>query len=188
MALSKVRPFGSGFLIFQRLRAGADPAGALMEIPVDLRLHARLDRRRRGRPDASAGRATGRAARRFPGLIVLRPADANEVVEAWRVIMQLQHQPACPGLEPPGPADARPHAVTRRRAASARGAYVLADAGRRQARGDPDRHRQRGCALRRGLREARRPKASRRGSSACRPGNCSSSRTTAIARRCCRRR
>ena len=33
--------------------------------------------------------------RAIPGLIVLRPADANEVTEAWRVIMQLRDQPAC---------------------------------------------------------------------------------------------
>ena len=32
--------------------------------------------------------------RAIPGLIMLRPADANEVVEAWRVIMQLRHEPA----------------------------------------------------------------------------------------------
>src|SRR5438876_5268437 len=32
--------------------------------------------------------------RAIPGLMVLRPADANEVVEAWKVIMQLRHQPA----------------------------------------------------------------------------------------------
>jgi transketolase len=33
--------------------------------------------------------------RAIPGLITIRPADANEVVEAWRFIMPLQHQPAC---------------------------------------------------------------------------------------------
>jgi len=32
--------------------------------------------------------------RATPGLMVLRPADANEVVEAWKVAMQLQHEPA----------------------------------------------------------------------------------------------
>jgi transketolase len=33
-------------------------------------------------------------ARATPGLITLRPADANEVVEAWKFVMQLQHEPA----------------------------------------------------------------------------------------------
>ncbi len=55
--------------------------------------------------------------RAIPGLIVLRPGDANEVAEAWRVIMQLQHEPACLDLEPPGLADARPHQVRARRRA-----------------------------------------------------------------------
>ena len=63
----------------------------------------------------------------MPGLITLRPADANEVVEAWRVIMGLAHQPAClvlsrqaiPTLDRGRYADA---------AGLARGAYVLADA------------------------------------------------------------
>ena len=32
--------------------------------------------------------------RAMPGLIMIRPADANEVSEAWKVIMQLQHEPA----------------------------------------------------------------------------------------------
>ena len=35
------------------------------------------------------------ALRSIPGLITLRPADANEVAEAWRVIIELKHQPAC---------------------------------------------------------------------------------------------
>ena len=65
--------------------------------------------------------------RAIPGLITLRPADAGETVEAWRVIMELHHQPAClilsrqalPTLDRSkyGPASG-----------VAKGAYVLADA------------------------------------------------------------
>jgi transketolase len=65
--------------------------------------------------------------RAIPGLITLRPADANEVVEAWRLIMQLQHEPvalilsrqALPTLDRSkyGPASSL-----------AQGAYTLADA------------------------------------------------------------
>src|SRR5208282_5215950 len=33
--------------------------------------------------------------RAIPGLIVLRPCDANEVAEAWRLVMRLQHEPVC---------------------------------------------------------------------------------------------
>ena len=65
--------------------------------------------------------------RAIPGLIVLRPADANEVVEAWRVVMQLQHEPAVLVL-----ARGAVPTVDRTRYASAaglaQGAYVLADA------------------------------------------------------------
>jgi transketolase len=68
------------------------------------------------------------ALRSIPGLITLRPADANEVVEAWRVVIGLKHQPACLILSrQPLPT------LDRKRFASAagvaRGAYVLADAG-----------------------------------------------------------
>ena len=67
------------------------------------------------------------ALRSIPGLITLRPADANEVAEAWRVIIELKHQPACLVLS-------RQNLPTldRSRYAPAaglrRGAYILADA------------------------------------------------------------
>ena len=48
--------------------------------------------------------------RAIPGLIVIRPGDANEVVEAWRVIMQLKHEPV----------GARPHRARRCRRSTAR--------------------------------------------------------------------
>jgi len=67
------------------------------------------------------------ALRSIPGLITLRPADANEVVEAWRIIVGLKHQPACLVLtRQPLPTFDR----TRFASASgvARGAYVMADA------------------------------------------------------------
>jgi transketolase len=66
--------------------------------------------------------------RGIPGLIVLRPADANEVAEAWRLVVGLKHQPACLILS----RQALP-TLDRSRYAAAngvrRGAYVLADAG-----------------------------------------------------------
>ena len=49
--------------------------------------------------------------RAIPGLIVLRPADANEVAEAWKVIMKLHHEPAALDSHPPGRADDRPEQV-----------------------------------------------------------------------------
>ncbi len=71
--------------------------------------------------------------RAIPGLITLRPADANEVVEAWRVIMQLQHQPVVLVLS----RQALPTLDRTQYAAASglvRGAYVLADA----EEGQPD--------------------------------------------------
>jgi transketolase len=65
--------------------------------------------------------------RAIPNLITLRPGDANEVVEAWRVIMQLRHRPAVLVLSrQPLPTLDR----TRYAPASgvAKGGYVLADA------------------------------------------------------------
>jgi transketolase len=67
------------------------------------------------------------ALRSIPGLITLRPADANEVVEAWRVIIGLKNQPACLALS----RQALPTFDRARYAPAAglaRGAYVLADA------------------------------------------------------------
>jgi transketolase len=67
------------------------------------------------------------ALRSIPGLITLRPADANEVIEAWRVIVPLKHQPACLVLsrQPLPTLDRSRYAPA---AGLRRGAYVLADA------------------------------------------------------------
>src|SRR5215468_12441585 len=66
------------------------------------------------------------ALRAIPGLITLWPADANEVVEAYRYVMQLRHQPAVLALtrQPLPTLDRRVYASA---AGVARGAYVLAD-------------------------------------------------------------
>jgi transketolase len=73
------------------------------------------------------------ALRSMPGLLVLRPGDANEVAEAWRLVMELRHDPAILVLS----RQAMP-TLDRTRYAPAvglrRGAYVLADA----QQGDPE--------------------------------------------------
>jgi len=71
--------------------------------------------------------------RAIPGLITLRPADANEVVEAYRYIMQLRHQPAVLALsrQPLPTLDRNKYAAA---SGLARGAYILADA----PGGDPE--------------------------------------------------
>ncbi len=93
--------------------------------------------------------------RAIPGLIVYRPGDANEVVEAWSVIMQLKHEPVvlvltrqpCPTLDRTKYALAEGVAPRRLRPGRRE---------ERQARRDPDGDRHRGRAGRRRLRAARR--------------------------------
>ena len=78
------------------------------------------------------------ALRAMPGLIVLRPADANETVEAWRVVAGSRRGPVCLVAVAPGAADARPRQATRPPRGLAQGGYVLADAEGGAPRGDPD--------------------------------------------------
>lgn len=92
LSLSKVRPYGSGFLIFSDYGRPAIRLGALMEIPVIyIFTHDSIGVAEDGPTHQPVEHLI--SLRSIPGLITLRPADANEVVEAWRVIMQLQHEP-----------------------------------------------------------------------------------------------
>src|SRR5262249_18777861 len=93
MSLVKARPFGSGFLIFSDYGRGSLRLGALMEIPVIyLFTHGSIGVGEDGPTHQPIEQLA--SLRAIPGLVTLRPADANEVVEAWRVIMQLHHEPA----------------------------------------------------------------------------------------------
>ena len=99
MALVKVRAFGAGFLIFSDYGRLPIRLAAPDGDPGDLCLHARLDRRRRRRPDPPAGRALAVIAG-DPRHDRPPPCDANEVVEAWRDIMKLHHRSGGPGAHP----------------------------------------------------------------------------------------
>ena len=125
MALVKVRAYGSGFLIFSDYARGGDPARRNHGIAGHSYFHARLDWRGRRRATHQPVEHLA-SLRAMPGLIVLRPADANEMVEAWRVIMNLHHEPVALLLTP-----ARLPTVDRNKYAPAsglaQGAYVLAD-------------------------------------------------------------
>lgn len=129
LALSKIRAFGSGFLIFSDYMKPPMRLSALMELPVIyVFTHDSIGVGEDGPTHQPVEQLT--ALRAIPGLITLRPADANEVVEAWRVIMALRHQPACLVLS----RQALPVLDRGRYAPAsgvARGAYVLADAPRR---------------------------------------------------------
>jgi transketolase len=132
LALSKLRPFGSGFLIFSDYMKPPIRLGAIMELPiVYVFTHDSIGVGEDGPTHQPVEQLA--ALRSIPGLIVLRPADANEVAEAWRIALGLKHEPACLILS-------RQNLPTldRSRYAQAsglrRGAYVLADA----ANGRPD--------------------------------------------------
>jgi transketolase len=93
MALVKVRAYGSGFLIFSEYGRMPIRLAALMELPVIyIFTHDSIGVGEDGPTHQPIEQLA--SLRAIPGLIVLRPADANEVVEAWRVIMQLHHEPA----------------------------------------------------------------------------------------------
>jgi transketolase len=92
MALSKLRAYGSGFLIFSDYARPAIRLSALMEIPtIHIFTHDSIGVGEDGPTHQPIEQLA--SLRAIPGLIVLRPADANEVVEAWRVIMGLRHAP-----------------------------------------------------------------------------------------------
>jgi len=126
MSLSKVRGFGSGFLIFSDYARPAIRLSAIMEIPtIHVFTHDSIGVGEDGPTHQPVEQLP--SLRAIPGLITIRPADANEVVEAWRVIMWLQHQPVALVLS----RQAIPVFDRSRYAAAsgvAKGAYVLADA------------------------------------------------------------
>jgi transketolase len=93
MSLTKVRPYWSGFLIFSDYARGAIRLSALMEIPViHIFTHDSIGVGEDGPTHQPVEQLA--SLRAMPGLIVLRPGDANEVAEAWRVVMELRHEPA----------------------------------------------------------------------------------------------
>jgi transketolase len=132
LALTKVRPYWSTFLTFSDYARGAIRLSALMEIPV---LHIFTHDSIGVGEDGPTHQPVEQLAslRAMPGLLVFRPADANEVVETWRAVAALRHEPAALVLS----RQALPtfdRSVLGAASGVARGAYVLAEAGS----GQPD--------------------------------------------------
>ena len=126
LALSEIRAYGSGFLIFSDYMKPAIRLSALMELPVVyIFTHDSIGLGQDGPTHQPVEQLI--ALRSIPGLITLRPADANEVVEAWRVIIGLKHQPVCLVLsrQPLPTFDRKRYSSA---SGVARGAYVMADA------------------------------------------------------------
>ncbi|GAA4024458.1 transketolase [Actimicrobium antarcticum] len=126
LSLSYLRPYVSSFLIFTDYCRGALRLAAMMELPlIAIWTHDSISLGEDGPTHQPIEQLA--SLRAMPGMIVLRPADANEVVAAWRVIMQLTDKPVCLVLT----RQALP-TLDRASCASADGvaygAYVLADA------------------------------------------------------------
>src|SRR5882672_2609410 len=126
LSLSKLRGFGASFFIFSDYARPAIRLSALMELPTILVFtHDAMGDGEDGPTHQPVEHLA--SLRAIPGLVTLRPGDANEVVEAYRYIMQLRHKPAVLALsrQPLPTLDRNKYASA---SGVARGAYVLADA------------------------------------------------------------
>ena len=125
LSLSKLRPFGATFFVFSDYARPAIRLSALMELPtVFVFTHDAMGDGEDGPTHQPVEHLA--SLRAIPGLVTLRPGDANEVVEAYRYIMQLHHEPAVLVLsrQPLPTLDRTKYASA---AGVSRGAYVLAD-------------------------------------------------------------
>jgi transketolase len=126
LSLSKLRPFGATFFIFSDYARPAIRLSAIMELPtIFVFTHDAMGDGEDGPTHQPVEQLV--SLRAIPGLIVLRPADANEVVEAYRYILQLRHEPAVIALsrQPLPTFDRSKYASAE---GLARGAYVMAEA------------------------------------------------------------
>jgi transketolase len=125
LSLSKVRAFGASFFIFSDYARPAIRLAALMELPaIFVFTHEAMGDGEDGPTHQPVEQLA--SLRAIPGLITVRPGDANEVVEAYRYVMQLRHQPAVLALsrQPLPTLDRSKYAPA---SGLAQGAYVLAD-------------------------------------------------------------
>ena len=126
LSLSKIRAFGATFFIFSDYARPAIRLSALMELPtLFVFTHDAMGDGEDGPTHQPVEQLI--SWRAVPGLVVIRPGDANEVVEAYRVILQLRHKPAILVLsrQPLPTLDRSRYAPA---AGLAQGAYVVADA------------------------------------------------------------
>jgi transketolase len=128
LALSKIRAYQAGFLIFSDFQRGAIRLSALMELPlIHLYTHDSIGVGEDGPTHQPVEHLA--SLRAMPGMVDMRPGDANEVVEAWRTIVPMRHEPVALVLsrQPLPTLDRTRYASA---AGVAQGAYVLA--------GEPD--------------------------------------------------
>ena len=126
MTLSGIRGYGATFLIFSDYMRPAIRLSAIMEIPsLFIFTHDSIGLGEDGPTHQPIEQLAG--LRAMPNLVVLRPCDANEVAECWRIIMRTNDRPCCLVLS-----RQKLPTLDRSKFASAegaaKGAYVLADA------------------------------------------------------------
>jgi transketolase len=126
LALAKLRAFGSGFLIFSDYGRGSLRLASIMELPVIyIFTHDSIGVGEDGPTHQPVEQLA--SLRAIPGLVDIRPCDANEVVEAWRVIIEMKYHPVALILS----RQALPTLDRSKYAAASglrRGAYILSDA------------------------------------------------------------
>src|SRR5262244_2014903 len=126
LSLSKLRAFGATFFIFSDYARPAMRLSAVMELPtIFIFTHDAMGDGEDGPTHQPVEHLA--SLRAIPGLVTLRPGDANEVVEAYRYIMRLRREPAVLALS----RQALPTLDRSKYAPAsgvAQGAYVLADA------------------------------------------------------------
>jgi transketolase len=126
MSLSRLRPFVSSFLIFTDYCRAALRLSSMMELPlISIWTHDSISLGEDGPTHQPIEQIA--SFRAMPGMVVLRPADANEVAEGWKVIMRMKDRPVCLLLT----RQAVPtfdRSIYASAEGVSRGAYVMADA------------------------------------------------------------
>ena len=126
LGLSGLKAYGATFLVFSDYMRPAIRLAALMELPIfHIFTHDSIGVGEDGPTHQPIEQLV--ALRAIPNHVVLRPADANEVAECYRIVMGLDRQPASLILSRQGVPtfDRSTYASA---AGVAKGAYVLADA------------------------------------------------------------
>lgn len=126
MALSYLRPYTSTFLVFSDYMKPPIRLAAIMELPVIFVFtHDSIGVGEDGPTHQPIEHLT--QLRATPGLLTLRPGDANETLELWKVALAQTHRPSCMVLSRQAlPTLDRSHYAAA--SGAAKGAYVLAGA------------------------------------------------------------
>ncbi|MGH7056271.1 MAG: transketolase [Acetobacteraceae bacterium] len=125
MALTHLRAFGSSFLIFTDYARGSIRLASLMDLPViHVWTHDSIAVGEDGPTHQPIEQLV--SLRAIPGMVVIRPADANETTEAYRCILGLEDRPAAVicSRQPLPTIDRSRYAAA---SGLAKGAYVLID-------------------------------------------------------------